>query len=1335
MTRPGFAIPLLLAMVLVAPAAPAAPGDILFSDDFERNALGAAWTVDNSGGGDAGISNATASSPTRSLFTRWRPVTVTSTAINLAVPGAELQIWVRRGADSFSEDPDSGEDLVLEFLASDGTWVELERFTGAGTPGEIFTRTYTLPSSALHAGFRLRLRQANGSGSSGNGGQGWDYWHVDDVVITETAAPPPPPPVCSPALFEDGFESGLLAPKWTEAGAGGDAGVGAQTAATGTYSMFTRWGQVTVTSIPVDLSAQPAAQLSVWVRRGDDAFSEDPDNNEDLVLEFLDNGGGWTALETFPGNGTPGEIFNRSYALPGSALHAGFRLRFRQTGGSGPGWDYWHVDDVCLQTMTPPAPVAWYRMDEAGWNGTAGEVTDSSGNGNHGTAVGTADTAAVLPAIPGDPGTCGYGEIPFNDTAAAQDAVDTGVDVNNIGNAGTISFWYKGNRRWGQPNRDRQLLDASTDTIGNFNDKYFFLVMRDRGRLRFALEDSNDGDFLVETARFNFARDQWVYITVTWDLAANVLQIYVNGSLAQSATIGSNGTLGDLTTLYAGDNRGNYLVSGATARSADGSIDELRIYSQVLSQAQIQADMNATHPCSAVLDHFEITHNVDALTCEPLSVTLTAHDAAHNVLADYTGTVQLSTSTSQGDWQLTGVAGDAWGTLTPGAPDSGQATYVFLDDGDGVNDDDGQVTLALKNTHAGPLTITAADAAAGVASTGPTVTFRPYGFRTTPDPMPTQVSGRPFTFTLTAVGQPPTDAGCTVIEEYTGNQSLAMWSDYNDPADNPYGSQVGVTVAAGSYTLGTSEAAATSVTVNFTNGVSEAITAVYPDAGAIRINAKDEINVGAPPAGSGTEIVVGGGSFVVRPFGFHLSGLGYSDPLPAAPNPAGPVLVKAGAPFSVGLRAVAWQAADDSGSNGGVANDGVPDPGADLSDNSTTQNFGRESAPPLVDLTHVLAAPAGGNPGTLGGGSGIGGFTGGAASASLSYDEVGIIHLTAALRGGDYLGGGQDVTTTAYNVGRFYPDHFSLANPLLTNRSGIAGCTDAFTYMDEPFNVGFELRAENAGGATTLNYTGAFAKLDPTVAAQMNYGATDSGTDYTARLVVAGSGVFNNGVANAGADLRLTRNTAPDGPLAALAVGVAPVDSDGVILDAYDLSLDGGPDTHRKVGQTEVRFGRLAIENAYGSEFLPLGVPLYAQFWTGPGTGFALNTGDNCTPTAIGALRLDNNVETNQTDGDIQIQAGATTSASLGDGNGALAGTELGSGDAALSFTAPNVTGYTDITVDASAIPYLRFDWDGDGNHDNDPPTARATFGSFRGDDRIIYWQECFGLDPGQPCP
>ncbi len=325
---------LFLAVLMWPVVVLAAPGDVLFSDNFERTSL-APWNADVDSA--AGIGTYTGNSGTRSMYTRHQEVTISSPVIDLTVYGADLSYWVRRGDDAFSEDPDFLEDLVIEFLDSVGNWVNLATYPGEGTPGEIFTDTIPLPYSALHANFQLRVRQAAGSGPD------WDYWHIDDVIITEAAASRPPLRLGTCDDFEQGMSN------WTINSNGGNAGINTATFQSPSSSMFTNGGQVTVTSIQIDTNTPQFDGISMWIRRGADSFSEDPDFGENLVVEYLDNTLSWVTLETFTGAGAPGEIFVRNYALPASARHAAFQIRFTQTGGNPGIWDFWHVDDVCIE--------------------------------------------------------------------------------------------------------------------------------------------------------------------------------------------------------------------------------------------------------------------------------------------------------------------------------------------------------------------------------------------------------------------------------------------------------------------------------------------------------------------------------------------------------------------------------------------------------------------------------------------------------------------------------------------------------------------------------------------------------------------------------------------------------------------------------------------------------------------------------------------------------------------------------------------------------------------------------------------------------------------------
>ena len=176
-------------------------------------------------------------------------------------------------------------------------------------------------------------------------GQNFDNVAANDSSTTNTpviSGPGSPPLVVGSCETFDG--GGLN--NWNVAGTG-EAGTSAQTANSAPDSMFLSEQAVTVTSIPVN-AAPGLLFMEVWVRRGADAFSENPEPNENLIVEFLDQNSNWITLETFPGGGAQGEIFTRQYSMPASAEHSNFRVRFTLTGGSGNNFDFWHVDDLCL---------------------------------------------------------------------------------------------------------------------------------------------------------------------------------------------------------------------------------------------------------------------------------------------------------------------------------------------------------------------------------------------------------------------------------------------------------------------------------------------------------------------------------------------------------------------------------------------------------------------------------------------------------------------------------------------------------------------------------------------------------------------------------------------------------------------------------------------------------------------------------------------------------------------------------------------------------------------------------------------------------------------------
>ncbi|MDD4964971.1 MAG: hypothetical protein PHI11_13750 [Gallionella sp.] len=391
---------------------------MLFCDDFERSvivggsntatAVGSApnygaWTVAGLNGaaltatcngtagtnaGCAGIDSdippySTPASPranaTRSAYTRWSTVTVTSPVINLAgKTGAKLSFWLRRGSDCFSEWPGNnmsgcnvalapytstaGEEFQVQYLNSANVWTVMEQFPTDATPGETFTPSVILPSDALWSGFKLRFSQPNGSGSGGNGGAagvvGYDYWHFDNVVIVEV------PAVTFSGPFCDTFEGDLS--RWDVLGVG-DVRIGSTFFANGLHNMDLRWNTVSATTKTTDLSTNSGNDLvTFWVQRGTGATTTVPNLTgsdwpetvaKGLKFEYLNNLGAWVQLgTTFPGAGTQGQIFSATltpttnrFTLPAAAKHANFKLRISMLSGSGIyDQDYWHVDDVCV---------------------------------------------------------------------------------------------------------------------------------------------------------------------------------------------------------------------------------------------------------------------------------------------------------------------------------------------------------------------------------------------------------------------------------------------------------------------------------------------------------------------------------------------------------------------------------------------------------------------------------------------------------------------------------------------------------------------------------------------------------------------------------------------------------------------------------------------------------------------------------------------------------------------------------------------------------------------------------------------------------------------------
>jgi MSHA biogenesis protein MshQ len=241
------------------------------------------------------------------------------------------------------------------------------------------------------------------------------------------------------------------------------------------------------------------------------------------------------------------------------------------------------------------------------------------------------------------------------------------------------------------------------------------------------------------------------------------------------------------------------------------------------------------------------------------------------------------------------------------------------------------------------------------------------------------------------------------------------------------------------------------------------------------------------------------------------------------------------------------------------------------------------------------------------------------------------------------------------SIGRFYPDHYE-ASVAMTQ-----GCsTDAFTYMGQPYSMtstsagAIQIKALAAGQTFATapglpSYTGAytpraniwFGAQDPILRPGVDLiGCVATTPNATANRCTVGAntppykaassnawtaGVYTASTTTFYFDPPKDATTTPDvtwGPYDNLYIGLTVSDSDGSTLTIpAGQSFVLNTDTYLSInGATPVkeRYGRMRVQNATGSEQVPLPVPVFLEYWNG--TGWALNALDaTCTRLAAGS--------------------------------------------------------------------------------------------------------------------
>lgn len=660
-------------------------------------------------------------------------------------------------------------------------------------------------------------------------------------------------------------------------------------------------------------------------------------------------------------------------------------------------------------------------------------------------------------------------------------------------------------------------------------------------------------------------------------------------------------------------------------------------------------------PVGQQIDHFEFDYSGQALTCKPETFTIRAcANASCNQLVTGPVSATLSpASIANGGWVGGNTVNFSGGTTTVDLRRNVAGSTLI------------GVSGSVPNTR--PLSQTLCRAGTGPLSTAAcNVSFASAGLVFN---VPDGIANQPASaIRVAAVRQSDVTQQC-VPQFANVSRNVSFWSSYLDPG--PAGRPVSLPVQVNGNNISLTEAGSTPAVLNFDSNGEALISVNYADAGRVQLNARYS---GSAATNDNGLVMNGADAFIRRPAGMCIRNDGQC---PAA-DASCPVFKRAGETFGLTISAHAWQ----SGST-------------DICANPVTPNFQQSN----IGLSHTLVAPAG-VPGT----AGLLNYShqravNGQTSIQQSVSEVGVFRFSTAPV--NYLTMTDPVpAATGKPTGRFVPADFALSDI-----SSSAACGN-FSYMQQPFALGFTLTARNTLGQRTLNYYGSFANSSLLLQAEN----ADNGVDLTSRLSSSGFGNWNEGLQTfSTTELRLNRQPtgAPDGPFTSLAVALNVLDSDGSQVANPDTNvanincIANSSCNAAALLQTDIRYGQMQMANSFGPEFDDLPVNLTARYWDG--SGFILNSADSCS--SISAA-------------DLSLAPGLTTAVANA--------TSLSSGSsppAGLVLRAPDVPAIISGTYQVPL--WLQYDWDNDGSY-TDSPVAEFIFGRYRGNPRQIYWQERF---------
>ncbi|MCF7353833.1 DUF6701 domain-containing protein [Vibrio sp. CK2-1] len=421
----------------------------------------------------------------------------------------------------------------------------------------------------------------------------------------------------------------------------------------------------------------------------------------------------------------------------------------------------------------------------------------------------------------------------------------------------------------------------------------------------------------------------------------------------------------------------------------------------------------------------------------------------------------------------------------------------------------------------------------------------------------------------------------------------------------------------------------------------------------------------------------------------------------------------------------------------------------ELCDKPITQNYlSSDSLDSTIQLSYELAQPSPdiGHEGSLSGtqslantdssGSGESGYYD---FSQLAWSEVGVLKVSIDAEDNYYE---MNINQGYRNIGRFYPDHLSIIDNQWMYQSGL----DSFAYMNQPIHMDYTVEAQNTSGGATENY-GDFAD-DLQAKLKLVGTDTDNNTDLVNRFTADEKQDWD------GADYFYSTDsfvfykqqtaddaytTEPDGPYSGdnsdWGIKVTDATTDNVDFYAFnnddELNKEENDNSFSSFsGQPNFRYGRMILDSVSSPIGGPVSIPLRAEYWSG--NGFNVNTEDSGSQFEASVYCAIDEETTAANDSDYLTDTKGDKLDKVDEGKSSVvrAGQESAKRETVRIFMRqgnqasgefnnpqPETTcnWHNDISM---GQPWMQYNWRNKGDED---PSTVVNFGSYRGNDRIIF--------------